>query len=293
MIDNLILIQEHCDLSKIKFYVKVHCTQAPLEALLSLLLFIWGVIASNNKMIVTDNILIIPLMYAAATMLLYLFIINYIFLKTLLKFIRENCVDQHVDIAQKFYDTAERKFKSVSIIIHILGVVCYGINTLIYLLYVSRYIEDRPIVYYVILFVIGCITGMLWNIRGYYGDMRIDWCKLFVAINNLKLYEIMEHPKRISSIQQIKLKYTCKHIIINFATSVIMTMIFGGFLLFPIGGKSLINTVAGLDGQYIGTYGFFIFLFLVAFIFYLKTLYPLFYIAKDSIYCEFNDLFHK
>lgn len=265
----------------ILYYIKVHCVQAPLEAFMGLFLFIWSVICINPDLATNSSTIAVPVITMIIVCFIYLCFINAIFIH-ILCVVRKKCVKDDGIV----YSKIERYFNILSYFIHILGTICYlGVALFIVLyLYEKSSFSIRT---NLSLVGAGTLVGGIWNLRGFWGDMRIDWRKIFKK-NKHFLYE---NSEEIENIRKLKLKYTVLHIIINVITIVAMGVIYFVLVLLAFNHESLLKVLVALGAQEIGTYGFFVVTFIFALIFYIKTLYPIFYIQKSSIYCQFRDLF--
>ena len=116
-------------------------------------------------------VITVPLIIAMIVCLIYLVFINGRFINDLLEV--RNTYEQE----QVSYNEIENIFKKLSIHIHFLGVVCYTITTILSLLIIYGVHFLKNYAFYVLLGV-GIGVGIVWNLRGYFGDMRIDWKKL-------------------------------------------------------------------------------------------------------------------
>lgn len=281
IIDIIEKLHQEYIFSFILYYIKVHCVQAPLEAFMGLFLFIWLMICINPDLLSDDLFIKIPLSIMLIVCFVYLCIINGVFIYKLYV-LREACgKDNYI-----LYNIFESVFKRLSIFIHILGASCYFSVTFAILIVFE---ENFDIITRIFLICVGSIVGVIWNIRGYWGDMRIDWRKICKG-EKIFLYEPLED---IEKVRRLKLKYTVKHITINIITIVAMFLIYLGLVIQSFDNSSLLGVIVDLSAEKIGTYGFFVVAFLLALIFYIRTLYPIFYIQKASIYYQFCDLFNS
>lgn len=109
---------------------------------------------------------------------------------------------------------------------------------------------------------------------------------------SLSIYKVFKvTPKeQVFNMRMIKLKYTILHIATNLITSIAVGCAYIYLVWNSIEDESLIKMNISVGSFNIGTYGFFVITFVFIFIFYLKTLYPLFYIQEKSIYCDFEQL---
>ena len=130
--------------------------------------------------------------------------------------------------------------------------------------------------------LVGIGVGIVWNFRGYYGDMRIDWRK----VNKRDAeYFYEEQQNGLNAVKKEKLKFTIIHIIINIVTIFIMIC---AYMVLTVNSLDLPLDIDKLE---IGSNEFFIIAFIICLINYIKILYPLFYSQKGSIYYDFKDLF--
>lgn len=281
ILDILETLYKNYKFSFIIYYIKVHCTQAPLEAFMGLFLFIWGLICVDPELIKNDYILKMPLITMLIVCFVYLCIINGAFLYELY-ILLDYCDKDECAICDIF----EITFIRLSRFIHILGVFCYCGVTFIVVQNIYK-IQLIPVGEQSILLLIGSTVGCIWNLRGYWGDMRIDWRKIF---KNKKVF-LYGTYKDMELVRRYKLKNTIKHITINILTIVIMVLTYFFLIIFSFDDNGLLSVIIDLGAAKIGTFSFFVVTFILSLIFYVKTLYPIFYEQKNSIYYSFKDLF--
>ena len=226
--------------------------------------------ASKPYKIEKNLVITVPLIIAMIVCLLYLVFINGRFINDLLE-VRTTYEQEQVP-----YDEIENMFKTLSIHIHLLGVICYIITTILSLLII--YGANFNCSFYV-LFGVGIGVGIVWNLRGYFGDMRIDWKKLCKKTVKYIYEDKYDH------IRQQKLRYTINHIVINISSIIIMVF---AYLFFAMKTIKFPFNISELE---IGKNEFFIVAFIIILIYYIKILYPLYYIQGNSIYYDFKDLF--
>ena len=254
----------------ILYYIKVHCIQAPFEAFMGIFLYEWAITFFFEDKIEKNLVITVPLIIAMIVCLLYLVFINGRFINDLLE-VRTTYEQEQVP-----YDEIENMFKTLSIHIHLLGVICYIITTILSLLII--YGANFNCSFYV-LFGVGIGVGIVWNLRGYFGDMRIDWKKLCKKTVKYIYEDKYDH------IRQQKLRYTINHIVINISSIIIMVF---AYLFFAMKTIKFPFNISELE---IGKNEFFIVAFIIILIYYIKILYPLYYIQGNSIYYDFKDLF--
>lgn len=289
-------LHQHCYLDKIIYYIKVHCIQAPLEAFIGLFLFVWGMIYTNPNLLKNDDIIKVPIGLASIICLIYLVIINIVYIQCVRKIIAKNLN------GERLFNEAETTFLKVSYFIHITGIVSYILVTsciVVHFYGIQETLAEKKE-----LIIIGSLVGVIWNWRGYSGDRRIDCRKIFRGIQDINMNQIKWSSEylykfkllkpffknQVFTIRVIKLKYTILHIATNLITSIAVGCIYVYLVFNSIKGDSLIEMNIDIGNFNIGTYGFFVITFIFVFIFYLKTLYPLFYIQEKSIYCDFDQL---
>lgn len=264
------------------YYIKVHCVQAPLEAFMGLFLFVWSMMCINPDLANNDVIIKVPLFTMLIVCFIYLCVINAVFIYRL--YILRTKRRKEIDIT---YSAIERSFKPLSYFIHGLGTMCYfGVALAIVLRMCGKsFFYDWK---NILLVCVGTLVGLIWNLRGYWGDMRIDWRKIFKD----EKYFSYEEPEAVENIRRLKLTYTVKHITINVITIVAMSVIYLMLVILSFNNESLLDVFFSFGAEKIGTYGFFVIAYIFALIFYIKTLYPIFYVQKSSIYYQFSDLFN-
>lgn len=256
----------------ILYYIKVHCIQAPFEAFMGIFLYEWAITFFFEDEIEKNLVITVPIIIAMIVCLIYLVFINGRFINDLLEV--RNTYEQE----QVSYNEIENIFKKLSIHIHFLGVVCYTITTILSLLIIYGVHFLKNYAFYVLLGV-GIGVGIVWNLRGYFGDMRIDWKKL--CKKTIKyIYE-----DKYDHIRQQKLRYTINHIVINIISIIIMVF---AYLFFAMKTIKFPFNFSELE---IGKNEFFIVAFIIILIYYIKILYPLYYIQGNNIYYDFKDLF--
>lgn len=256
----------------ILYYIKVHCIQAPFEAFMGIFLYEWAITFFFEDEIEKNLVITVPIIIAMIVCLIYLVFINGRFINDLLEV--RNTYEQE----QVSYNEIENIFKKLSIHIHFLGVVCYTITTILSLLIIYGVHFLKNYAFYVLL-AVGIGVGIVWNLRGYFGDMRIDWKKL--CKKTIKyIYE-----DKYDHIRQQKLRYTINHIVINIISIIIMVF---AYLFFAMKTIKFPFNFSELE---IGKNEFFIVAFIIILIYYIKILYPLYYIQGNNIYYDFKDLF--
>lgn len=281
IIDIIEKLHHEYSFSFILYYIKVHCVQAPLEAFMGLFLFIWSMICINPDLANNDLVIKMPLFTMLIVCFIYLCIINGTFVHKL--YVLSTRCKKDANIT---YNEIERSFKSLSYFIHGLGTICYfGVALAVVLRLCGKsFFSDWHNIFLV---CVGTLVGVIWNLRGYWGDMRIDWRKVF---NGDKQF-VYEESETIENVRRLKLTYTVKHITINVTTIVAMSVIYLVLVILSFNNESLLHVFFSFGAEEIGTYGFFVVAYVFVLIFYIKTLYPIFYIQKSSIYYQFNDLF--
>lgn len=262
------------NVSFITYYIKVHCIQAPFEAFMGAFLYVWA-LTFVHRDINKDLIIILPVLLSSIVCFFFLVVINTRFLLTLYR-LRTSFSAQKVN-----YDKVENELKKLSWSIHITGVFCYAVVTITILLIMcgGNFLVDwRNGVF----LLVGIGVGIVWNFRGYYGDMRIDWRK----VNKRDAeYFYEEQQNGLNAVRKEKLKFTIIHIIINIVTIFIMIC---AYMVLTVNSLDLPLDIDKLE---IGSNEFFIIAFIICLINYIKILYPLFYSQKGSIYYDFKDLF--
>lgn len=281
IIDIIEELHQEYSFSFILYYIKVHCVQAPLEAFMGLFLFIWSMICINPNLANNDLIIKMPLFTMLIVCFIYLCIINGKFIYKL--YVLSKTCRKDTNIA---YNKIERDFKSLSYFIHGFGTTCYfGVALAIVLKLCGKSVfSDWK---NISLVCVGTLVGGIWNLRGYWGDMRIDWRKIFKGDKHF----VYEEAETIENVRRLKLTYTVKHIAINIFTIVAMCVTYLVLVILSFNNESLLDVIFDFGAEEIGTYGFFVVVYIFALIFYVKTLYPIFYIQKSSIYYQFHDLF--
>lgn len=260
----------------IVYYIKVHCIQAPFEAFMALFLYVWGIFLYGSIEIDKSVIILNSLYTALVVCMVYLIVINIAFLRciyTSIKLYLQDPID---------YNRIERRLKRLSQGIHIAGVLCYTFVTYEVLLKTygdNFYLEDDRKV----LLAIGVLVGIIWNIRGYWGDLRIDWRKINKNLNSY------EYKSDYEKVRREKLMHTMLHITINILTIIVMVIV---YVLYTLNSKEyILSLTLQPTSMTIGEDGFYIVAFICLLYFYIKTLYPLYYVQKGSIYYSFVDLF--
>lgn len=323
-------IKKYCELRSLLYYVEVHLIQAPLEALLTVFLFYKFIIflaSTGGQKIpnyVPNHLIKMLIVLPAGICTLFLIFINTLFLFKVNSFIEKYILGLETPLRPiALYRMAEKHFRKVSWIIHVTGIICYYCVSVISVNnfgdYFDKYDITFPIKYRTILIIVGTFSGLIWNMRGFVGDRRIDWRKIFLKLKHIKLEEVHYKLTTYGNMRSLKFKYTALHIALNIKILLLISSLYILLSIFPsldtnvvkfatsptnvlsvemdsqmdsqtdsFQGANLVAIV--FDSMRVGTHGFFVVGFLIIFIFYTRTLFSLFYIDGNKIYSKFSDL---
>jgi len=273
-------INQKCNIGAVYSYCKVNFIQALLEAaltvfLLESLLIYSEYFSDTINLEMHGGIFLLPITLAAIIWLGFILRITWIILE---KFASDSRCNQSYEIIQS-------DFKSLFKNVHIAGFLCYTLTSLLTLILIYCAIKPNEFHKLVLLQLSSMMFGALWNIRGYWGDQRLDWEKLFKSETIVDSID--------ENIRAMKFKYTIKHIFLNCFSVVIALSVFIYIAIAPRTGELMQATVGDST---LSSHGFFLFSFFVVLAFYIKTLFPLFYGNgkgggnSDGIYCHFNEM---
>jgi len=257
---------------------------------------LWGLIFNENELIDNDALLRVILFTVTVTLLLFVAGINLYFLYHVDQFIniylRDNKFKKYKP--QDVYKKAEETFKEVSKSIHSVGSTCYALDVIIIVIYLNVKHPGTSLLVSVIFIILGILAGCAWNIRGYFGDRRIDWGNIFKKkLDSVNLRSVRYNENNFNSMNKIKIKYTIYHSISNIVYPIVIFSFFIALVFIPFGEESIWGMLIEQPGSK-GTYSFFVFAFVTAFLFYIKQLYPLFYSNKmkeQNLYCDITKMF--
>jgi hypothetical protein len=191
-----------CDSGKLRFYKFSNTFRAPVEALVTLylvtfvIIFKDGILCSNPPNSTLIRMILVSFGIALAVCAAY----------TMAVIIGVNLwssyVVKHKDGKCKSYMKVHKSFSRIMLGVHLVGWLCYiGVSLWIARLY--SYFElsvvyGVPLDTYLALW--GTAFGFLWNVNGFFSDMRIDWGVIFNFLDNKSI-------KKDKEIGKMKLKY--------------------------------------------------------------------------------------
>lgn len=323
--NDLSFMDTYCNVNNLFNYHKINFIQAPLEVILSffvysgVIMFTTNILSDKTLSIFIVYYLLFPLILAIIICFIYLiFITNYIN-NTILNYINSTlshetgfCFNSNHFI--KLDIIFEKVFKKI----HFSGAICYFIASGVYsLLGLLKSPESNLCSRIPFILFVGFILGAIWNFRGFLGDARIDWYKLFKFDSWSCDYPLLN--SNYNNFLSKKVKQTFGHIILNFLSSFIVIGIIVFIVFLSIDNPNIGNNGPSYETILESNYKniemnvmidsdsnsqnelykeyfsitFYIGSFVYIFFHYNKTLFPLFYMKSGNIYLDIDNLFGR
>lgn len=167
------------------------------------------------------------------------------------------------------YEEIDKNFKKYFFNIHRAGTICYLLSSLLiiifYLLTFSNdWKNNLPIILSII--AVGLLSGLFWNILGYYSDQTINWRKIYLKIGPA--------PAKLKS---IKFKYYMKYRILNTLLLLLYILLTLIALLKIPQNIQILKISGGLESLYL-----LLTIFITIITVYMKQIYQLYYDEKNS-----------
>jgi len=189
--DKIATINEHCNISKLIYYVKTNIIRAPLEMAVTLYLAEALIILTDifpvNPISVQDVIYIIffPIVLSIVTCFIYSFVIALcVYLATC--YVTKYIVVLTLGSPERQYKEINGIFRRVFFGMHFLGFSCYSVISIVVTKQLSSFwgntvCENWPLILF------GIVFGFLWNLYGCVSDCRIDWSKIFIHLEKCRI----------------------------------------------------------------------------------------------------------
>jgi len=96
---------------------------------------------------------------------------------------------KRVKSQEEQYKEIDERFDRVFKMTHCFGFACYVIMSIVIAIRLFSFWKDKGFQNTIILILFGAVFGILWNVYGYFSDLRIDWSKIFDKLNDFKIAE--------------------------------------------------------------------------------------------------------
>lgn len=269
-------LNKNCYLNNIFYYHKTNLIRAPLEVAITLYVVEFYILFtnifikdSNNSLEISQLLIMIfaPIIFAILLCAIYSFLIIIYITKRLYKHIYETIKSKNT--THDKYEEIDKVFKEYFLKIHGFGTFCYIMSSIIIIFVNLLALGENPknnIPLISIIFIVGLVSGLLWNILGYYSDQTINWNKIYINIGPT--------PHKL---KHIKFKYYIKYRILNsviLISYILLTLI--ALLRIPQ-NVQILELNGGLESLYL-----LITIFFTIITVYMKQIYQLYYNEKNS-----------
>lgn len=183
---------EECNAERFRFYKLTNAFRAPTEALVTLYLMILYILfkdvflyknPSAETLIVA---LFMPFVVAAFVCVVYTLAVTILVNRWSTKMVSMLVEDKKGDVpAVESYKKVDYSFFEKMLLIHIGGIIAYGVvsyvvGTFYSFVFADYLMNNVSMRRYLVIW--GLFFGIVWNVSGFFSDMRIDWSKIFFIL---------------------------------------------------------------------------------------------------------------
>lgn len=224
-------ISTKCYVRNVRFYILANMFRATLEMLIVLYLVIAWIILTGTffcgmiERYHAVDIIRIFVMGSTVACIVYIIIYSIAFLRWCHGVIKyDNSFGDKWrgkdNKLHQYYMLIDESFRKRMIKIHAVGVIFYALVAFVIANILCKKFNWAPQTVWLITGY-GFVCGVMWNLYGYYTDMRLDWSKIFVFMNGVSI----SNDKKL---HDKKFEYLKRSAIIQFITRMLIT----GFLLY-------------------------------------------------------------